>query len=191
VIGAGVQLAAAEPQSIPGGKGRDLAKSIADVRGEIERLDHEYQQVEVAPAPAGDLRSRALGALDELAARGRPYISTLSRLGDPLDLDQRLRFGSVALPDGRGKLTDDAGAFVAGALRDVLAERIAALFDADPIENALADNERDQRLTDLAKRRLDAERLEEALIVTAEAAGLRIDRRANVDPRAVLNVEDR
>src|SRR5207248_1704079 len=71
------------------------------------------------------------------------------------------------------------------ALLEKLDEEIDALADD---ESALTDEERGERLAALAAELLQAERREELLIVTAEAEGLQVMRRPQVDPRALLGL---
>ena len=48
---------------------------------------------------------------------------------------------------------------------------------------------REKAFADLAAARLELERIEERLVVTAAVDGLSIARRADIDPRAFLGVE--
>jgi hypothetical protein len=55
-------------------------------------------------------------------------------------------------------------------------------------DDALSDDDRDRRLSDIAVARLEAERREEAIIEAAAADGMTVPRRADADPRALLGV---
>jgi hypothetical protein len=75
-------------------------------------------------------------------------------------------------------------------LRDLMVERgeaeIAKIADDD---HALSPQDRAAKEVDLLADILELERLEEAHIMAAEAAGQAIARRSNADPRAILGVD--
>jgi hypothetical protein len=85
----------------------------------------------------------------------------------------------------------DALAVLCWLHHDSLIERLEAEIDdlADDSQ-ALDDAERGYREADLTVRILQTERVEEAFIEQAEAAGQMIQRRADADPRAVLGLAD-
>ncbi len=68
----------------------------------------------------------------------------------------------------------------------ILNTRIGALIGADAL--TLPEAERDVLLAAIAEHRLRLERREEALIVAALASGLRVQRRPDADPRALLEI---
>lgn len=65
-----------------------------------------------------------------------------------------------------------------------------AMIDQADVVGALTDEEQEQRFRELRARRLELERIEEANIVAAEAEGMFIARRADADPRAILEVAE-
>jgi hypothetical protein len=170
---------------------KNITDEIAAIRRRIADTDREIREVESAPTPVPELRQRALVALDELASRGMPHVSSRSRGGDPVGWHQHLSLAGLQVNDiGMTRLGNSAIEFLAWVLRDVAAERIGKLFDGMSDEGALDDDTRDERLGQLSAAKLEQERIEEALIVMAQQAGIAIERRENLDARALLGVND-
>ena len=189
VIAAGSKIVDVEPSATKMPK--DIRGAVAGVRRDLEALDAEIAAVEAAPAPADDLRNRALTELDRLAAAGAPALSPRSRAGDPIGLKDRLTPQVYFVGDGLpAHVGDGSISFLCWLLRDELAARIQAEVSALEIVDPLSDEERDQRLADLSAAKLDGERNEEWLIEQANASGMPIQRRSGADPRAVLKVAD-
>lgn len=186
-LGTGVALkhCAVPPPKAPKG----FVAEVDKIRSELAALDDGWTAVEKAPAPTEDLIGRAIRAIDEIAERGKPNVDVTSRGGDPVQLAKLLsvkaeRYSDVTL------LSGDAGAaFWTWLWRDEIVERITALIKEAPQKGALTDADRDRRFADIAARRLELERLEEACILAAEQQGQLIPRRREADPRAVLEVE--
>jgi hypothetical protein len=154
----------------------DLERAIEKVRVEIAELDEQYQQVENAPAPAADLKRRAIADIDRLAKRGQPNLYAMNRTSSPVSVDDRLRMNLF-----------EPASFLAWVMRDLLVDRIGDLVDALPTTGVLTDDEREQRLRSIAERKLAAERIEEVLVERTRGAD---PRRPDCDPRAILSVAD-
>lgn len=176
---------------------KDPAAEIAKIRAELAGLDEAWIAAENAPAPVSELKARALSELDAIAARGAPSVNAAARAGSPVNLAAalRVRHEPVSLPGADAPhfaLAGDAGAaFYAWLHRDLIAERITAMIDAAaPAEGALTDDERDAEFSRISARRLEIERQEEALLVAMEAEGRRVERRRDIDPRALLEVAE-
>lgn len=178
-------------------KSRDPMAELAKLRAELVGLDEAWQAAENAPAPASELKSRFIAELDAIAAKGAPQVNHTARAGSPVNLAAALRMKHepVSLPGADAPhfaLAGDAGAsFFAWLHRDLIAERITSMIDAAaPATGALTDDERDARFTEISARRLEIERQEEALLVAMEAEGRRVERRRDIDPRALLEVAE-
>lgn len=192
VVAAGAKIVEAERPDVKLPRG-DALGAVADLRARIATLAVEYEQVERAPMPAGTIKARALAFIDHLAAQGAPTIFTGSGTTDPLDLDFHLQLAGLGPVHGSVadcKLVPNSTLFLAWTLRDVLKQRAAELIDATPIEGAVEEAARDERLRTLAAEKLAVERMEEAMIERAAATGMSIPRRGDADPRAVLGVVD-
>jgi hypothetical protein len=74
--------------------------------------------------------------------------------------------------------------------QDALIQAVDVMLSTMPQKGAMADDVRDREFARIAGRRLEVERVEEAVIVAAEANGAFIARRQDADPRAVLEVEE-
>lgn len=171
-------------------KVKDAVAAVEKLRAEIEALDDEWHKVEYAPAPTDDLRSRMVTAVDQIAAQGAPRIHAAARQGDPAGIALK-----VSPPVRVGEFTNatagDYGAhFFVWLLRDEIVERVGKLIDAAPQRGVLTDAERVSRFEEIAAKRLELERQEEAVISAAEAAGQHIARRRDADPRAVLEISE-
>ncbi|MDF1600332.1 hypothetical protein PZ895_11230, partial [Mesorhizobium sp. YIM 152430] len=90
---------------------------------------------------------------------------------------------------GHGLRAQGGGAeFLVWMMRDEIKAKLGAMIDQADVVGALTDEEQEERFRELSVRRLELERLEEATIVAAEAEGMFIARRADADPRAILEV---
>ncbi|MCT8999220.1 hypothetical protein NYR58_12540 [Chelativorans intermedius] len=180
----------------PAPKTRDAVAEIAKLRAELQALEAQWAEAEAAPVPAQILRQQAIAEIDAMAAAGALTISAGDRSGTPLGLARKLQLGLVptpAGPDGAPRFSiigDGGAALFTWTMRDALVERLDALIAALPQDGALSDDERDERFRQIAAKRLDLERAEEALICAAEAEGRIVQRRRDADPRAVLEVAE-
>jgi hypothetical protein len=187
----GVKIEDFVPVEKKNSKASDPAKAISDQRDEISALDEKYQEIEKAPAPVAELKARAIDEIKALAVSNTPGIYTGTREGSPIDLDDKLTLRSYGIV--RDQVAEvvthrSTTGFLLWALRDVLIERVTETLDTLPIEGAITDADREKCLNELAAAKLEAERIEELLILKAEAAGMKIERRGNADPRALLMV---
>ncbi len=160
-------------------------KAVEQVRAALATLDEEWSEAEEAPATLSELRAATLAALDEIAERGRPAVDLRHRGGDPARLHRALAPATAGSPAATPGID-----FVAWAARDVIAARLLDLLGDADAPGAMTFDQREDRFADIDRRRLDLARLEEAHIAAAEAAGQRIARRPDADPRAVLEVGD-
>ena len=164
----------------------DPRAEIDKARSEIAEIDAEWQRLVEAPSTSEELTASALAAVSAIADRGRPSLKLGARAGDPFSLAKT--FNGDFLGDGRA--VGGAGAhFLVWLLRDVIEARLVAEIGPD-VPGAISYDAREKRFADLAARKLDLERREEAAIVAAEAAGMSAKRRRDADPRAVLEIAE-
>lgn len=150
--------------------GGDYKALVEKARARIDDLAEQIEAVELAPAPANDLRARIAEEVDRLAEGGQPVIDHR----DP---------NSIAGAIVRASAAD---AFAIWLNRDALVEKLTAEVQDAP--NAMSEVEKEAALAELAATLLDAERDEEALIAAAQAAGTSISRRRGADARALLEI---
>jgi len=169
---------------------------LTDPRGEVEALRallaalaEDAAAVERAPIPTAE----ALQRLDALArdvaarveARRRERARAFLTLGGVRGVG-----GLYGLVEGFAEHARElAEKMVERCEEDFLAEqkawRNAVQAQTIPGEPVAA-TERPKRLAELARKRHDLEQREEALVLSAEAAGLDLDRRGDADPAIVL-----
>ena len=178
--------------AVPAGT-TNLAKAIADARAKLEALDSEWREVEHAPAKVEDLKRGLVEEVDRIAAEGAPAIRAMTRGGaDPSRLSHVLamRLQTVGSKGDVVTLLHGSPApFFVWLMKDAIIERISELIAKVPQDGALSDDERDAAFEKIAAKRLQIERAEEAAICAAEAAGQIIQRRADADARAVLEID--
>lgn len=170
--------------------GGNFQNEIERIRGDIAHLDDDWASVEAAPRPVVVAKDALFKEVDQIAERGAPKVDLRRRTGSPIALGDRLQQtvhqGATAL-----SIMGDAGASLfVWLMRDEIKAKLGALIERGDDADALTDDEREKRFGALSARRLELERLEEATIVAADAAGMFIARRADADPRAILEVQE-
>lgn len=170
---------------LPSVRSKDFRRDVAAARAEIAALADEWEAVETAPVPAHQLRTDAVAEIERVAASGALSINRTSRDGAPMGLSKRLAIWKVG-----DTIAGDAGAgLFCWLMRDQLVARVDDIVRGLDLTGAMTDRERAQEFERIAREKLAAERREEALIVAAEADGLHIPRRADIDPRAFLEID--
>jgi hypothetical protein len=179
----------------PAPKVRDPAAELAKLRSELDDLAEQWRAAENAPVPASELKARALFEIDQIAKRGEPTLDFTAREGSPLGLENALSVRQQLIPmpgveSQHFAILGDAGAaFWTWLHRDEIASRVLAMIDEHaPSAGTLTDEEREKEFARIAARRLEVERMEEALVVAIEAEGRSVVRRRDADPRAILEV---
>lgn len=169
-----------------------IVAEVKKVRARIAEIEAMFAKVEAAPAPVEDLKARAFAEIDALATAGAPAIRATTRGSSPINLRRRFDLSAHAMngETGIAAIRGDAGAsFFVWLMQDELRAKIGVMIDAVPQTGAMTDDERERAFADLAAARLELERVEEGLIATAAVDGLNIPRRAEIDPRAYLQIE--
>jgi len=182
----GDTLKPAKPVAVPEGVGIDV---IAACRRKLLELDAAWAAAEGAPLPIADMKANLASALDQIADRGEPVLDPRRRETDPFGLGalfQQLTFrnptGGIISAGGSGD------AFLLWIFRSEVEERLLSMIPKNDAPGALNDVQREARFAEIASARLEAERIEEAVICRAAADGFSVPRRRDADPRAVLEV---
>lgn len=175
---------------------KDAAAEVARLRAELAKLDEAWSEVEAAPVPPEILHQQAIAEIDAIADAAALRINPADRSGTPLHLARAIRLGQMPIATAGAEqphmtLVGNAGApLFVHLLQDQLRATVERLVAELPKEGGLDDLHREQRFAEIAERRLEIERQEEAVLVAAEAEGYRIARRREADPRAVLEVAE-
>jgi hypothetical protein len=177
-----------------------IAAAIESARAQIATLRADQHQVRSAPLLSGVVRERVREQIAALAQRGVVDVLPVIEAGRPLAfpmMDVRAEVSGHAISaDGANRLSafalhtgPDTLAIFSWLFQNELLDRLdVEITELADDENALSDAERAERQAALAAELLQAERIEEALLVAAEAEGLQAMRRRDADPRAVLGL---
>lgn len=165
--------------------GGDRVAAVTALRASVEACGRDWAATAGAPAPASEVKKALIAEIDQLAGDGSPRLNIRARGIAPVDIRSLM---SIVLP-GEHAIGDPAP-FLIWLFRDVLADRLCDLVDQAPLEGALTDRQRDKALSQIAAKRLALEFQEEAEVVAAAAVGQAIERRRNLDPRALFEVRE-
>ena len=167
------------------------AAELAELRAEIGRVKAELIAIPAAPLPLAE----AERALERTIERMATYYDPDGALSNFIaDADPQVDALEGIIPNfDPFALRAFLAAVIGGPLRGVLLERLRARYAADPVlaDTAIALAARPGRLAGLSERLRDLERAEERMIVAAERAGMRLDRRADADPAVIFEEEPR
>ena len=158
------------------GKVANFPDEVAKSRAQIAAKADEIEAARLAPVPVKDQLSSVISDLDRRAERGKPDYDNRRRDRSPIDLGRML---------GEHYIGDT----FAWLHRDAIADRLRQIIGTRDLPGALSDADRERTIAKLQAEKLHLERVEESLIVAAEAQGQRIARRRDCDPRAILEVE--
>ncbi|WP_157140166.1 hypothetical protein [Roseibium aggregatum] len=157
--------------------------TVESVRKQLAEVDTLAHDTERAPAPVSGLRATMVAAVDAIAEQGAPEVDPRIRFRDPFNLARKFEFRR----HGNMAIGDYGAHFFVWLLSDEIKQKLSALIPDDP--DALSDEERTSILQQLAERRLNLERIEEALIEAASAEGRAIPRRPDASVEAILGIE--
>lgn len=191
-VAEGARFAPAPPVEPKLPKNKTLADALAEVRGQRDELRADLHEVRSSATPAAVVKARMREQIAALAERGEPDCLAGIERGAPIRFAMRA-IESYTPPDplaGRYHehgVADTLG-LVAWLFRDELIARLDTEIDelADP--NAIDDAERAKRERALLDGMLELDRVEEALIGMAEAAGVPAQRRPAAAAAAVLGI---
>lgn len=166
----------------------DHRVAVDRIRVELAGLDEAWAAAQAAPLPIAIARENLSREIDAIAALGAPEVDLRRRSSAPIPVEKIFRPPHTG--EGQVLVGNYGVSFLVWFLRDELKVKLAAMLgDRDP-EGALTDERRDRCFGEIAAKRLELERLEEAHILAAEAVGQAIFRREDADLRAILEVDD-
>lgn len=171
-------------------RGHTHSSSVEDRRRKLRELESDLRRVEAAPRPSSVAKQIAAAEIEKLASRGAVDVMATVVHGEGLRWPKISVSTHAPGTTATGTVIDAAGlmCFVhRAALLAAVNGEIDAVADD---EHALTDAARAEKLAEVMSDILAVERQEEALICAAESAGSVILRRAECDPRAVLNLSD-
>lgn len=169
----------------------NLGAEVARVRAGIADLKQAIRRLDSAPMPLEEAKRRVDEALDRMADKydlqgriGRAFSPT----GHP-PAGELFRQWDSLVP-GNDSAVTDLGPVLAALFHDLIRERLHGLLEkqAATMEAGPAPEERRKQRADLERRLFEAEVEEERLIERAEAEGIEIYRRADVNPAAVIGI---
>ncbi len=154
-------------------RGETPAAAVDRLRAEIDRIAALISKAERAPKPAEEIRRLIRREVQLTAKRGAPLVGKNGVRWPPMLV-------------GVNSITD-----CLALIARMFPEQLAAVAEAEVKDSpdAMSDEQRERRLNELASQHLALNREEEAVIRVAEQAGAKIARRAEADPRAVLDVD--
>ncbi|GLI94302.1 hypothetical protein [Methylocystis echinoides] len=192
--------AASAVVSVPALKPNERWIDIIDrARQKVEKLRADAMAIEDAPIHSTEAKARAAAQIEELAARGRPNVLALLEGGRAFEWPSRYKLGDISF-DAAGKPVGTAGhgrwepdpiALLCWSHKNAILSGVLDEIDRQADDaSALTDDQRTKKRRQVAEALLQAERLEEALVLAAAKEGVAIARRSDIDPRAVLGLSD-
>lgn len=170
-------------------KAKPSVELVRDLRAKIEDIEHQALDVRRRPTTAAELKANLDAALADVAKLGRLNLDPRQRRTDCFGLLDKIAEPHMILP-AHGSVSG-ASAVLFALFEPELRQHFHEQIDAADLTAALSSDQQERELTRLADKRLKLEREEEAVICGLEADGLPVQRRADLDPRALLEVEDR
>lgn len=184
-------------------RGETYQEATQRIREQIVAVDEEWQRVEEAPRTLDALKDEIAAQVDKIASTGRPRFLDRDSPIAPIDLDSTIRAprilprDPVNLPEvlrlqmsGERLMYDLPTPFIFWLDRDRILDRLFAEAEKLDFSDAMDDDQRETAFSRLLDQRLSLAWEEEATIEAAAAQGTTIVRRADVDPRPVLQVSE-
>ena len=172
-------------------KGESITDGILRLQRRCRELKSDLHRVKSAPHPSGWAKERLREMVEQLAVRGAPDPTLLLEHGGDV-VWPTLRVQSEVYGAERSlafhEAVDVVG-LVAFLLKPTLISALDALVDEEKDNDAaLTDEARQKAETEVMGDLLEQERLEAALIWTAQAQGLPIEFRGDCNPIAILQL---
>jgi hypothetical protein len=162
--------------------GEDLPTALARIRTQIGTVSNHLSTVSMAPLPRADIKAQAAEFVAQMALRARPRLELRA---DRLIIDfinPQVMDGSTALLDSIAIQCWSNPKHMMAAIEKEIERQLP------PPEMAIPREERLKRERELAAELERLSHIEQALITECESRGIAIERRADADPRCVLNV---
>lgn len=157
----------------------DFTAKLAKIRGQIATTQAELAQADVAPVPLEVALSRADAQIEALQASYQPPVAEFTERG--------YRGLELIHPDAHD-LGREVVQFIVWTAPAKLRERLHSAIKAHyaDLPEGVTDVARTKRKAELRTDLFRLEVGEEKLIMAAAAEGLQLDRRADVNPEALL-----
>lgn len=171
----------------------DLLASVDDMREQIASLRAEREKVSRAPRPAAEILDALDSWLDQAAtdAVDRLHVNRLTNRTNPVSLSLPFHVDrETTATDASAACTVLLGLLIATsrpAIRQIIEGQLEDLTKGRP---GMSDAELSAKLAELDAQILSAELAEEAAIRALEGAGVAVQRRPDLDPRAALAADD-
>lgn len=181
--------------SVKVGKSDSLPEKIAASRNVIAKLTSKRGAIRNALLPKDVALKRAIGDIEKEAAKGAPDFTGNARLiRTSLNLKPRqgrTQYSTFFIDTGTQEIElENTPHTMKFLMKDALiaaaTEAISKLYEGNPL--VVAESERTARIAEVDALILAESRVEEALIEIAEERGLKVLRRPNAPPLAVLGV---
>lgn len=163
----------------------DLGEAIEKCRRRIRELKADLHTANSAPLPSFVQKAAARRQIEELAERGAPSFDLLEQGGSIVWPTLLIRTDTHRHPQ---EIPDQLAIFARYCGAQMLAD-IEKEIDRDADDSqALTDEQRRDKFATICSDLLATERDEEMLVREARARDLRVDRRSDADPRALLGL---
>lgn len=191
-----------EPKLI---KGQTARQSVEDCRAQLRNADVDIEHIDSAVLPPAEAVRLAWEEVDGLVRDGEPSVEALIQIGGKIGwqdsvawafgLDPASAINPLPQPNSRAEAAWRDPDGMKSRLRELILARYHQMgITVDPKTGKLAEDanvltlpEREERRAAVLLRKLRIERSEEFYISTSE---IKIERRPNADPRAVLGLDD-
>jgi hypothetical protein len=171
----------------------NLSAAIEAERHRVRELRADAHRITSSPYPAADSKRRMREAIENLAARGRPSVARMVEQGAgeidfadeqyrvPVFTDREAGIAALAIPDVLGLI-----AFLfKPALIAALDSEISSESDDG---SALSEKQRAEQLAQIETDILAHERIEAALVWSAQVQGIGIEQRPDISVLALLGL---
>jgi hypothetical protein len=172
-------------------KNENLLDGIERHRRRVRELKADLHRIASAPFPSAHAKQRAREQIEALAMQGAPSVSALVELDGKIEF-QTQRVRSEVHGEQRAlafhEAVDVVGLF-AWLHRDALIAALDREITSEADDGAALTHEQRQRAeAEVMGDLLDIERQETALVFAAQAQGLQIEHRADINPVALLGL---
>lgn len=167
-------------------RGEHILDAIEARRRRVRELKADHERFKAVPLPSSEAKARARQQIDELAARGAPNVAPLI---ERREMEFTFPRTHTHNRDGSFKYID-MEAVLAWLHRDALVAAVEQEIDAvADDENAMTEEQRAEKLAEIAADLLATEQEEARLCEVATAEGAMITPRKDIAPAAVLGVQ--
>jgi hypothetical protein len=185
------QIAEIEVEPPKLNKGEDILSALEKVRRRGRELKADLARIAAAPFPSAYCKQRMREQIETLAMQGAPSVARLVELDGPVDFQTQRLTSEVHAERRLLAFTEapDALALTCYLQKDALIKRLDAEIDAEADDKAALSHEARQKAeAEVRADLLSVERDESALVWQAQAQGLPIEHRSDINPVALLGL---